>query len=33
MMLLHLNLAANARVVLKFCSLLIITLTYHESKT
>ena len=33
MMLLHSNLAKNARVVSKLCSLLITTLTYHESKT
>ena len=32
-MLLHPNLAKNARVVSKLCSLLITTLTYHESKT
>ena len=33
MMLLHLNLATNARVVFTLCSLLIATLTYHASKT
>ena len=33
MMLLHPNLATNSRVIFKLCSLLITTLTYHESKT
>ena len=33
MMLLHPNLATNARVVFKLCSLLITTLTYHATKT
>ena len=33
MMLLHPNLAANARVVFKLCYLFITTLTYYASKT
>ena len=33
MMLLHPNLATYSRVIFKLCSLLITTLTYHESKT
>ena len=33
MMLLHPNLATNARVVFNRCSLLITILTYHASKT
>ena len=33
MMLLYPNLAANARVVFKLCSLLITTLTYRASET
>ena len=33
MLLLYSNLATNARVVFKLCSLLITTLTYHASNT
>ena len=33
MILLHPNLAANAKVLFKLCSLLITTLSYHASKT